>query len=85
MLRTGDRVRIDLGRGTANVLVDNTVLDGRRRELAAAGGYLYPLAQTPWQLIQRSLVGQLETGAILEGSERFQRVAQTDGMPRHNH
>ena len=85
LLRTGDRVRIDLGRGTANVLVDNTVLDGRRRELAAAGGYLYPLAQTPWQLIQRSLVGQLETGAILEGSERFQRVAQTDGMPRHNH
>ena len=85
LLRTGDRVRIDLGRGTANVLVDNTVLDGRRRELAAAGGYLYPPAQTPWQLIQRSLVGQLETGAILEGSERFQRVAQTDGVPRHNH
>jgi dihydroxy-acid dehydratase len=30
-------------------------------------------------------VGQMHTGAILEGSERFQRIAQTSGLPRDNH
>lgn len=85
LLRTGDRVRVDLRRGTADVLISDEVLAERRRELAAAGGFPMPPAQTPWQSIQRSLVGQLATGAILEGAEQFQRVAQTDGMPRHNH
>lgn len=85
LLRTGDRVRVDLRRGTADVLISDEVLAERRRELTAAGGFPMPPAQTPWQSIQRSLVGQLATGAILEGAEQFQRVAQTDGMPRHNH
>jgi dihydroxy-acid dehydratase len=85
LLRTGDRVRIDLGRGTADVLISDDELAARRRALTEAGGYAYPTSQTPWQAIQRSLVGQLETGAILEGSERFQRLAQTAGLPRDNH
>lgn len=85
LLRTGDRVRIDLRRGTADVLISDDALAERRRELAAAGGYPMPPAQTPWQSIQRTLVGQLAAGAILEGAERFQRIAQTDGIPRHNH
>ena len=85
LLRTGDRVRIDLRRGTADVLISADALAERRRELAAAGGYPMPPAQTPWQSIQRTLVGQLAAGAILEGAERFQRIAQTDGIPRHNH
>jgi dihydroxy-acid dehydratase len=57
----------------------------RRAELEAEGGYAYPEAQTPWQAIQRALTGQLGTGAILEGSEAFQRIAQTRGLPRDNH
>jgi len=85
LLRTGDRVRIDLRRGTADVLIDEAELAGRRRELAAAGGYLYPASQTPWQEIQRAVVGQLGTGAILEGAEAYQRIAQTRGLPRDNH
>lgn len=85
LLRTGDRVRIDLKRGTCNVLIDDLELEERRRELVASGGYKYPPSQTPWQEIQRNITGQLESGAILEGSERFQRVAQTYGVPRHNH
>ncbi|WP_010218046.1 IlvD/Edd family dehydratase [Sphingomonas sp. PAMC 26621] len=85
LLRTGDRVRIDLNRGTADVLIDDAEIAARREALAAAGGYQYPASQTPWQEIQRSVVGQLGTGAILEGSEAYQRIAQTRGLPRDNH
>lgn len=85
LLRTGDRVRIDLNVGSCDLLISADELDSRRRELEAAGGYKYPASQTPWQQIQRAITGQLETGAILEGAEKFQRVAQTYGVPRHNH
>ncbi len=85
LLRTGDRVRIDLKRGTADILIGEAALAERRRALDAAGGYAYPASQTPWQEIQRGLVGQLDTGAILEGAEKYQRIAQTKGLPRDNH
>ena len=85
LLKSGDRVRIDLNNGTADVLISDAELAERRAALEAAGGYAYPASQTPWQAIQRGLVGQLETGAILEGAEEFQRIAQTRGLPRDNH
>jgi dihydroxy-acid dehydratase len=85
LIRTGDRVRIDLAQGTANVLIDDAELAERRRVLVEAGGYAYPASQTPWQEIQRATVGQLQTGAILEGAEKYQRIAQTKGLPRDNH
>ena len=85
LLRSGDRVRIDLRRGTADVLLAETELAERRAALEQAGGYAYPASQTPWQQIQRALVGQMQTGAILEGAEQFQRIAQTRGLPRDNH
>src|SRR6185369_10698668 len=58
VLRTGDRVRIDLGAGTADVLISDDELARRHRELAEAGGYPVPKSQTPWQEIQRSMVDQ---------------------------
>ena len=85
LIETGDRVRIDLKRGTADVLIAADELEARRRKLAEAGGYAFPKSQTPWQAIQRSVVGQMETGAILEGAEAFQRLAQDAGLPRDNH
>jgi dihydroxy-acid dehydratase len=85
LIRTGDRVRIDLGNGTANVLISDEELAERRRALSEAGGYPYPASQTPWQEIQRKIVGQMETGAILEGAEAYQQIAQTRGLPRDNH
>jgi dihydroxy-acid dehydratase len=85
LLRSGDRVRIDLRRGTADVLIGDDELAERRAALAAAGGYAYPRSQTPWQEIQRAIVGQLQSGAILEGAEAFQRIAQTRGLPRDSH
>ncbi|MDE1145924.1 MAG: dihydroxy-acid dehydratase family protein [Azospirillaceae bacterium] len=85
LLKTGDRVRIDLNTGAANILISDEELAERRRALAAAGGYKYPDSQTPWQEIQRSMVGQLGEGAVLEPAVKYQRVAQTYGIPRDNH
>ncbi len=85
LLKTGDRVRIDLRKGSADVLIDETELVARRRALSDAGGYAYPASQTPWQEIQRRLVGQLDKGMILEGAEKYQRIAQSKGIPRDNH
>ena len=61
LLRTGDRIRIDLRERTANVLIGEDELAARRTELEAtlaSGGLPYvPASQTPWQEIQRGLVG----------------------------
>ena len=78
-------MRIDLNKGTANILISEEELAERRKVLAAVGGYKYPASQTPWQEIQRSVVGQMASGAILEGAEKYQRIAQTQGLPRDNH
>jgi dihydroxy-acid dehydratase len=85
LLKTGDRVRIDLNKGTVDVLIPDDELEDRRRVLEAQGGYAYPASQTPWQEIQRALVGQMDSGAMLEGADKYQRVAQTMGLPRDNH
>ena len=85
LLRTGDRVRIDLRLGEANMLVSDAELETRRRELEARGGYPIPPSQTPWQEMQRAVVGQLDTGAALEPAVKYQHLAQTVGVPRHNH
>jgi dihydroxy-acid dehydratase len=85
LLRTGDRVRMDLKKGRVDVLISDEELASRRAALEAEGGFKYPASQTPWQEIQRAVVGQMDTGAILEGAEKYQRIAQTMGLPRDNH
>jgi dihydroxy-acid dehydratase len=85
LLKSGDRVRLDLRAGRLDLLVDEAELGARRTELEAAGGYRYPDHQTPWQEIQRGLVGELEAGGVLEGAVKYQRIAQTRGIPRDNH
>ena len=85
ILKTGDRVRIDLNLGQANILISDEEIATRRAELEASGGYKYPKHQTPWQEIQRGIVSQLGEGAILKPAEKYQRIAQTNGVPRDNH
>jgi dihydroxy-acid dehydratase len=85
ILKTGDRVRIDLKRGEANVLISKEEIEARHKALKEAGGYPVPESQTPWQEIQRAVVGQAETGAVLENAPKYQRIAQKIGVPRHNH
>jgi len=85
LIQTGDRVRIDLKTGTADMLVDDDELHRRRTELDAQGGYAYPPHQTPWQEIQRGLVDQLGSGAVLKPAVNYQRIATSKGLPRDNH
>jgi len=85
LLKNGDRVRIDLGKGEANILLSDKKLAERRKALEDAGGYAYPAHQTPWQEIQRAIVDQLSEGMVLKPAVKYQKVAQTQGVPRDNH
>ena len=85
LLKSGDRVRIDLRKHEANVLIGDEELAERHQALESAGGYRYPASQTPWQEMQRAVVGQLDTGAVLEPAVKYQKIAQVTGVPRHSH
>jgi dihydroxy-acid dehydratase len=85
LLKTGDRVRIDLNRGTADILISPAELAERRAVLLENGGYPYPPSQTPWQEIERDIIDQLADGMVLKPAVKYQRVAQTMGIPRDNH
>lgn len=84
LLKTGDRVRIDLNNCRADILVDDQELERRKQALVDAGGYSIPDSQTPWQQIFRHHVGQFAEGMALKGSAEFQDIARK-GTPRHNH
>ncbi len=84
LVRTGDRLRVDLGKRTADILVPPEELATRRDALADAG-YRYPESQTPWQEIQRGLVDELSNGMVLKPAVKYQRIARSKGIPRDNH
>jgi dihydroxy-acid dehydratase len=81
LLKTGDRVRVDLNKRTVDVLVSDEEL--KRRKAAWKAPDL--LNQTPWEEIYRGLVGQLETGACLEPALAYRDVVRTRGEPRDSH
>ena len=85
LVQTGDRIRIDLRQGRADLLVPQVELDARRAGLVAQGGFPYPDHQTPWQEIQRGMVDQLADGMVLKPALKYQRIATTKGVPRDNH
>jgi dihydroxy-acid dehydratase len=85
LLKTGDMVRIDLSKRSADILVSDEELQKRRDALAKAGGYKYPESQTPWQEIQRGMVDELSNGMVLKPAVKYQRIAKTKGIPRDNH
>lgn len=79
LLRTGDKVRLDLNEGTLNVLVPEAEWQARR------DAWTEPQLenQTPWQEIYRANVGQLDQGGCLELATAYQRIARN--LPRDNH
>src|SRR3954468_3791951 len=85
VLKTGDRVRIDLTKGDANILISDAELKQRFADLKAMGGFPYPKNQTPWQELYRRDVGQQSTGACLEFATRYHDIAGTVGVARDNH
>jgi xylonate dehydratase len=80
LLETGDRVRIDLNKGSANILISEAALAERRTRRTQN----IPPSQTPWQEIQRAMVDQLAEGMVLKPAVQYQRVAQKS-VPRDNH
>lgn len=84
LVATGDRIRIDLRRGEANMLVSDEELAARRKALEEAGGFPMPESQTPWQELQRATTTQTDTGAVLKDAPKYQRLAQKH-TPRHSH
>ncbi|MBM3594379.1 MAG: dihydroxy-acid dehydratase family protein [Alphaproteobacteria bacterium] len=81
LLKTGDRVRIDIGKRRADMLVPEGELARRR----AAWSPSVVESQTPWQELQRKVVGQLASGACLDFAVNYQRISETKGVPRHSH
>ena len=81
---TGDRIRIDLKMRRVDLLVSEAEMTRRRQSLATVEQTLAPPSQTPWQEIQRGIVGQFDTGAVLEPAVKYQRIAQ-QGLPRDSH
>jgi dihydroxy-acid dehydratase len=85
ILKSGDRVRIDLNKRSADILISKEEYDARRAALQGHGGYKYPAHQTPWQEIQRGLVDELSAGMVLKPAVKYQKIAKTKGVPRDNH
>ncbi|OQW56233.1 MAG: dihydroxy-acid dehydratase [Proteobacteria bacterium SG_bin9] len=85
LLKTGDRVRIDLNKGEANILISDAELAERRKALMAKGGFGHAENQTPWQELYRNTVGQQSSGACMELATRYHNLAGTFGVARDNH
>ncbi|MGB0845841.1 MAG: dihydroxy-acid dehydratase, partial [Thiolinea sp.] len=84
LLQNGDRVRIDLKRCTADILISEEALQQRRDALAANGGYQTPDSQTPWQQYFRELAEPFNKGMTLRDADNYQDIARK-GLPRDNH
>lgn len=84
VLQTGDRIRIDLNRGTADILISDEEFEARRTALIAAGGYAVPESQTPWQALFRDQIEPLDRGMTLRDADTYRDVARKS-VPRNNH
>jgi dihydroxy-acid dehydratase len=85
ILRTEDRLRIDLNKREVSILVSADEIARRRSELVNRGGFPIPPNQTPWQDLFRATVEQLDRGMVLKPAVAYKRVAQSQGVPRDNH
>ena len=85
LLMCGDRVRIDLKKRRADILISEAELAARREVLQNLGGYPVPPSQTPWQEIQRGIVDELAYGMVLKPAVKYQRIHARRGLPRDNH
>jgi dihydroxy-acid dehydratase len=79
ILKTGDRVKVDLRQRRVDVLLPEEEIALRRSELKPAE----MVNHSPWQEFYRSNVGQLETGACLEFAVKYRDLGKV--IPRHSH
>lgn len=82
LVRTGDRLRIDLNACTANMLVSDEELAARR---AALPDHPFtPPSQSPWQEIFRERVRPFSEGMTLRGADAYRDIGNS-ALPRDNH
>lgn len=81
LIKTGDIVRFDLNRRTANMLISDEELAARK----AAWTPALLINQTPWQELHLRYIGQLDDGGCLSFATKYQKIAETFGVPRDNH
>ncbi len=81
LLKTGDRIRIDLNTRKVDVLIPEAELAARR------AAWVPPVLknQTPWEEIFRSMVGQMGSGSCLEPATMYINILETRGESRNNH
>ena len=79
ILRTGDKVKVDLKHRRVDVLISDEEIAARWKTLDPK-----PLKHdSPWQELYRAHVGQLETGGTLEFAVKYRDLRKT--VPRHSH
>ncbi|PWR03594.1 dihydroxy-acid dehydratase [Meridianimarinicoccus roseus] len=79
LLRTGDRVRLDLNERRLDAVVDADDWNARRAAWSPPALH----NQTPWQEIYRGTVGQLAEGGCLELATAYHKIARD--LPRDSH
>ena len=85
LVKTGDRIRVDLNSCSVNMLVPDEELAARARALTEEGGFPMPESQSPWQQIFRERVRPFADGMVLDGAPDFLSIVRTRGVPRDNH
>ncbi|MBV8397888.1 MAG: dihydroxy-acid dehydratase family protein [Acetobacteraceae bacterium] len=81
LLKTGDRIRLDLNSRKVDVLLPEGELESRR---AAWKPPELP-NQTPWEELARQTVGQLGQGGCMEFATVYLNIIETRGESRNNH
>jgi dihydroxy-acid dehydratase len=81
ILRSGDRIRVDLKKARVDVLISDEEIAARKKTLPP------PKLenQTPWQELYRNTTGQLDTGGCMELAVKYQDLVHLKGLPRHSH
>ncbi len=79
LIKTGDKVRIDLKARSVDMLISEAELAKRKRD------YKPPklVSMTPWEEIYRSTVGQLSTGMCMELATNYHQAVKA--IPRNSH
>ena len=83
ILKTGDFIRVDLNKCTANMKLSDTEIE-TRKQILSTQKETFPESQSPWQEIFREKVSSFSDGMTLKGAVKYQDIARKY-LPRDNH
>ena len=86
ILKTGDRVRIDLNKRTADILISKEEYDKPpRRRCRATAATSIPATRRRGRRSSAAWSTSSPNGMVLKPAVKYQRIAKTKGIPRDNH